>query len=104
MQQANSSQVSNLDSNLSIWLSDKEIFIQKLKSNDFEAFKLLYKQYSSALMGSILRMVDEEKSADSILEETFTQVWISISTYDQSKVMMFTWLNQIAKRCCNTKS
>ncbi len=101
MLQIKYSSTPGLDTDLNIWLSEKEIFIKKLKSNDFEAFKTLYKQYSPAILGSILRMNGEKKSADFILENTFTQVWLSISTYDESKVTMFTWLNQIAKKCCN---
>lgn len=99
MQQANHSNVPSLDKNLDVWFSKQEVFIHKLKSQDIDSFKILYNQYAPAILGNILRLVDHN-SANMILEETFNQVWFSISTYDESKMKMFTWLNQIARKCC----
>jgi len=84
------------DSNLKVWISDHEIFLNCLRTQDEIAFKSLYKQYSAALYGNILRTVKEDARAKYILECTFVEIWNSISLYDETKIKLFTWLNQIA--------
>jgi DNA-directed RNA polymerase specialized sigma24 family protein len=88
----------NKDANLKIWLSDQEIFFNKLCANDITAFKMLYQQYASAIYGSIIRRVGDEEKAKLILEQTFCEVWQSLSEYNKIKVNIFTWINQIASQ------
>jgi len=87
-----------LSSTLKVWLSEQELFLQKLKSGDGEAFRTLYHQYAPALFGVISRSVLEEDAASDILEKTFSAIWKNISEYDETKLRLFTWINQIANR------
>ncbi|MBC6112235.1 RNA polymerase sigma factor [Pedobacter fastidiosus] len=84
------------------WVIGQEIFLQKLKMQDIQVFKSLYKQYSASLYGSIIRAVGDEKRANAILHETFLEAWDSLQTYQESQCKMFTWLSRIAKRKGNT--
>jgi len=88
----------NQDANFKVWLSDQEIFFNKLRAKDAAAFKILYKQYAAAIYGSIIRSITDEKKARLILEQTFCEVWQSFSAYDETKVSVFTWIYQISSR------
>jgi DNA-directed RNA polymerase specialized sigma24 family protein len=88
----------NQDANLKVWLSDQEIFYNKLRAKDAMAFKILYQQYAAAIYGSIIRSVRDEEIAKLILEQTFCEVWQSLPEYNETKVSVFTWIYQIALR------
>ncbi len=90
-----------LRSGPSIWLSDQEVFLERLKANDPDAFKLLYKHYSAALLGMVLKRVGDVNKAEIILGKIFVDVWSFISTYDEDNVKIFTWLSQLAARHIN---
>lgn len=83
-------------SGLSGWLSDQEIFFERLRSRDLETFRLLYKKYAAALFGIVLRKVGDKLTAEVILEKIFLEAWNSITVYDETKLKIFIWLNQIS--------
>jgi len=84
------------DANLKVWLSDQEVIFSKLRAHDVIAFKMLYQKYASAIYGSIIRQVSDEEKAKSILTQTFCEVWQSFADYDETKLRIFTWINQLA--------
>ncbi|WP_316824873.1 hypothetical protein [Pedobacter miscanthi] len=84
------------DVNLKVWLSDQEMLFNRLRDQDAAAFKVLYQQYAGAIYGAITRQVSDEEKANSILTQTFCEVWQSIASYDETKLRIFTWINQIA--------
>ncbi|MBO9672982.1 MAG: hypothetical protein J7577_06035 [Sphingobacteriaceae bacterium] len=73
-----------------------EVFFTTLKTYDCDTFKALYKRYSSAIYGNIIRSVREEEKAKLILEKTFFEAWQCFSQFDNSKLRIFTWINQFA--------
>ncbi|RYD73348.1 MAG: hypothetical protein EOP53_20270 [Sphingobacteriales bacterium] len=83
---------------LKVWVYANDICPLKLKEGDKEAFKALYKFYAPLLYGSIRRNLKNNKSCDLVLEQTFLYAWRNISSYDESKCKMFTWLNRIAAK------
>jgi len=84
--------------NLTVWISANQICFVKLREGDKEAFKALYRFYAPSLYGSIIRNLKTTVSPDAILEQTFLYAWQNMSTFDESKCKMFTWLNRIAVR------
>ncbi|GGG96459.1 hypothetical protein GCM10007422_07860 [Pedobacter zeae] len=73
-----------------------EFFFTALKTPDLLAFKALYKKYSPAVYGNIIRSVKEEEKAKLILEKTFCEAWQYFSQFDNTKLRIFTWINQFA--------
>jgi RNA polymerase sigma-70 factor (ECF subfamily) len=57
----------------------------------------LYQKYSATLYGMISRRVRNEDLAAELLQETMLKAWNKISTYDQEKGKLFTWLSTIAR-------
>ncbi|WP_131535869.1 RNA polymerase sigma factor [Pedobacter nototheniae] len=87
--------------NFKPWLSHQTSFFYELRSQDLKAFKTLYQQYAAALYGSISRTLSNQQHAEYVLEQTFIEAWNCISTFDESKTKIFTWLSKIAKtQCC----
>jgi len=85
---------------LKVLLTPGQICLYKLKSHDKAAFKLLYRMYAPAIYGSISQKLNDTKVADQILEQTFLKAWENISSYDESKSKLFTWLLRISSVLC----
>lgn len=74
-----------------------EQLIARIKQQDKEAFAKLYDNYSGALFGVILRVVQKESVAEDVLQEAFVKIWKNFKRYDSSKGRLFTWMLNIAK-------
>ena len=82
----------------------EEELIASLKNGEQSALKVLYDNYSSALFGLILKIVDSEpasplarETAQDILQDVFVKIWKNIATYDKSKGRLYTWMLNIAR-------
>ncbi|MGM9477373.1 RNA polymerase sigma factor [Pedobacter sp. GSP4] len=83
---------------LKVQLSDQEVFIKRLRAKDADAFKILYQKYAAAVYGNIIRSLNDEPKSKLVLEQTFCHLWDSFSGYDERKMSIFTWINQITLR------
>lgn len=68
-----------------------------LKSKDDKAFNYLYDNYSAALYGVILKVLDKEELAGDVLQEVFVKIWRGIEQYDHNKGRLYTWMLNIAR-------
>ena len=78
-------------------VSSEELLIAQLRLQDQKAITHLYRNYSAALYGVILRIVKQEEVAEDVLQETFVKIWSAFSTYDEHKGRLFTWMLNIAR-------
>lgn len=83
---------------LNLCVSKQEVCINKLKSNDKNSFKLLYKLYASAINGSISRKTSDKTKREFILEQTFMNAWNNISAFDDKSCTLFIWLLRISNQ------
>ena len=74
-----------------------ETIVELLRSRNADGVSLLYDKYSSALYGTILRVVRSKELAEEVLQDTFTKAWRNIESYDTSKGRLYTWLINIAR-------
>ncbi len=81
---------------LTITYSEEEL-ISLLQAKDQKAFAYLYDNYSPALNGVIMRMVDDVQIAEDILQEAFVKIWYNFGQYDASKGRLFTWMINITR-------
>lgn len=77
---------------------EKDIILL-LQKADKRAITLLYDNYSDALYGVILKIVNDEEVAQDVLQESFVKIWKNAKKYDPKKAKLFTWLYRI---CYNT--
>lgn len=82
---------------MSIKRFTEEELVTSLKNGNQNALGFLYDNYSSALFGVILRIVESEQNAEDILQEVFVKIWKNIASYDRSKGKLYTWLINIAR-------
>jgi RNA polymerase sigma-70 factor, ECF subfamily len=72
--------------------------VQMLKNKEQSAFSYLYDNYSGALYGVVLRVLNgNELAAQDTLQEVFVKIWRNIEKYDASKGTLFTWMLNIAR-------
>ena len=61
--------------------------ITRLKNDDRQAFDSLYRQFSSAVYGNVLKLTKEEVVAEDIVQEVFLTLWKKRNTIDIEKDM-----------------
>lgn len=64
----------------------------------------LYRHYSGALYGVILRVIKNEDIAQEVLQDSFLKIWDKIETYDPSKGKLFTWMLNVTRNLAIDKT
>ena len=82
----------------------EEELVSSLKNGEQYALEFLYDNYSAALFGVILRIVESQpaspsdrENAEDVLQDVFVKIWRNIASYDKSKGKLYTWLINIAR-------
>lgn len=68
-----------------------------ISRHDERGFHYLYENYSAALYGVILKIVQSREGAEEIIQDTFVKIWNSIGQYDKVKGRLYTWMINIAR-------
>ena len=76
--------------------SDGEL-LQRVGAGDRFAFELLYKRYARAVLGLALRRLGDRGRAEDAVQETFTSVWRSASSYKPERGPGAPWLYAVAR-------
>jgi RNA polymerase sigma factor (sigma-70 family) len=76
---------------------DEESLVKLLKQQNRTAFEYLYQKYSSALLGIIMRTVENEDTANDLLQEVFVKIWKNIESFQPEKGRLYTWMLNIAR-------
>lgn len=71
--------------------------VSRLFKKDKLAFSYLYDNYSPALYGVVFRILQDEDTAEDVLQETFVRIWSNFEQYDKTKGKLFTWIVNIAR-------
>lgn len=68
-----------------------------LRQQSESGFHHLYDNYSGALYGVILRIVQSKEYTEEIIQDVFVKIWNSIHQYDSAKGRFYTWMINIAR-------
>lgn len=68
-----------------------------IASGDEAAFASLYDRFAPGLFSMIVKMTHDEKEAEDVLQEGFTQIWRRAATYDPARSSPFTWAVMILR-------
>jgi RNA polymerase sigma-70 factor (family 1) len=79
-------------------VQEKEL-LQKIQSGDPEAFKILFKKYSSMVFNVCCRMSGNRHEGEDITQEVFINAFKSIKQF-RSDSKLSTWLYRIAVNLC----
>jgi RNA polymerase sigma-70 factor (ECF subfamily) len=74
-----------------------------LRSGSREGFNYLYKNYSAVLYGVITKVVQDEGTAQDVLQEAFVKIWNNIGQYDATKGRIYTWMLNISRNAAIDK-
>lgn len=73
--------------------------VERIKSGEKKSFEILYDQYAPALYGITLKILQQDaQSAQDSLQDSFVKIWKNISSYNESKGSIFTWMLTITRR------
>lgn len=81
----------------------EEELLQLLKQQDRSAFAYLYRQYSGALYGVVLQVIQDEQTAQDVLQEAFVKIWNNVAQYDNGRGRLYTWMLNIARNAAIDK-
>jgi RNA polymerase sigma-70 factor (ECF subfamily) len=77
-------------------LSDGEL-IGLIADGDREAFEQLYQRYARSVYGLALRRLRDRERAEDAVQETFTSIWRSASSYRAEQGSGAPWLYAVAR-------
>ena len=77
-------------------LSDSELLL-RVGDGDGGAFETLYRRYARPVFGLALRRLGDRTRAEEAVQETFTSVWRSASTYRPERGPGAPWLYAVAR-------
>jgi RNA polymerase sigma-70 factor, ECF subfamily len=69
----------------------------KIAVQDRTAFRQIYSDAGSKLMGVLLRILGNRAEAEDALQEVFTRVWLRAARFDAAKGRGMTWLIALAR-------
>jgi RNA polymerase sigma-70 factor (ECF subfamily) len=78
--------------------STEHQLIEKIQQGDTDAFAKLYDKYATVLLGVILKIVVDQKTADELLQRSFMRFWMEISSFDPMKESLLMWMLTITRQ------
>jgi len=74
-----------------------DYLIKQIKAGDTKAFEEVYTDYSGAIFGVIMKMLNNPEASADVLQDVFVKAWRKIDSYDPKKGRFYTWLYRIAR-------
>jgi len=65
--------------------------LRRIGEGDREGFAQLYDRYSGILFSTAFRILNQQETAEDLLQEVFVQIWEKASLYDPSRGKPLTW-------------
>ena len=84
-------------------MKDIEI-VNQIKERNEKGLSILYDNYAASLNGIIIRIVKDAALSEEVLSNTMLKAWNKISSYDENKSSLFTWLAAIARNSAIDKA
>ena len=82
--------------------SEEELVVL-LKQKSQEAFNYLYKNYSGVLYGIVKRVINDDQTAEDVLQDVFVKIWNNIEQFNGEKGRIYTWMINIARNAAIDK-
>jgi len=77
--------------------ADLVLLLDRVGTQDYPAFKLLYDTCSSRLFGLAVRIVHNRDWAEDVLQEAFMTIWRSADTYRASLSPPMAWMGMVVR-------
>ena len=80
----------NLEIESAASVDDAEL-VRRVAHGDRAAFSLLYDRLSTALYSTAVRILNDNKEAEDVIQEVFIQIWDKAATYNPQLGRPFNW-------------
>jgi len=77
-------------------LSD-ETLIHRVARGEPTALEILYERHAAMILGICLKIIGDQVEAESILQETFWQIWRGTTSYKAERGSFQAWLFKLAR-------
>ncbi len=81
----------------------EEQLVALLKQKNKQAFNYLYDNYSATIYGVIKRTIQDDQTAQDVLQEVFVKIWNKIESYSAERARIYTWMINIARNAAIDK-
>ena len=71
--------------------------LRRVARGDRDAFAQLYDQFSGVLYATTLKILQDAKEAEDVLQEVFLQIWDKAGNYDSDLGKPLTWIITLAR-------
>jgi RNA polymerase sigma-70 factor (ECF subfamily) len=78
-------------------LRDEEL-MARVVGGDPTAFETLYDRYAPAVLGTLIKILQDRPLAEELLQETFWRVWDKAKTFAEERGSFRAWVFSIARR------
>lgn len=81
----------------------EEELVALLKQKSKQGFDYLYKQYAGVLYGTVKKVINDDQTAQDVLQDVFVKIWNNITQYNAEKGRIYTWMINIARNAAIDK-
>jgi len=82
---------------LSLTDTSEQVLVEALRKAELPAFNFLYHKYAANLFGVVFKIVNQQETAEDLLQEVFLKIRRNFHSYDERKARLFTWMLNIAR-------
>ena len=76
--------------------ADRQLMREFLSGSE-DGFSAFYRRFAPGLFSMIFQILQDQKEAEDVLQESFVQMWKKTSTYDSTRSSLFTWAVMISR-------
>jgi RNA polymerase sigma factor (sigma-70 family) len=84
-------------------LLEEEQLIAGLRAQNRQSLEYLYEKYSRALFAVISRIITDRDIAEEVFHDAFIKITRKVSSYDESKGRLYTWMAIICRNAAIDK-
>lgn len=78
---------------------DDPQFIQQLRQQDPEAFRVLLEEYDRKIYNIVYRMIPNRDDVEDVAQEAFVEIWRALPRFRQ-QAQLPTWIHRVAVNVC----
>lgn len=71
--------------------------VDLMRKRDARCIDLLYDKYGPALYGIAIKIVEDDSTAQDVVQDSFIKVWKRCDSFNPEKSKVFTWLYSIVR-------
>jgi RNA polymerase sigma-70 factor (ECF subfamily) len=77
--------------------TDDSQLLSRVRSRDPDALIVLYQKYSARVFSLLCRILEDNSTAEEVLQDTFYRLWTRVELFDATKGSLLSWLFTIAR-------